>query len=152
MRSERAKGYAVTIVLCLATALPLLGLREKDSFPISTYPMFATPRGEAKLYRLVAVLGEGTVRPIPPELVAGAELLEAKSRITRAARAGAKARRALCERVAAALVTSPDFASASAVELEEARYDALAYFEGIRAPKARKTLTRCAVASERGGP
>jgi hypothetical protein len=138
--------YLSLVLLCGATALPLLGMQKRDSFPISTYPMFARPRGKPTFHRFAAVLEDGAREAVPPELVASAEVLQTKVIITRAVRRGKKAMRRLCEEVVRRLGQEERFATARELQLEEVSFDSIRYFTESPDPIAARVLTRCSVA------
>jgi len=140
---ERIVPYATLLLLCGATALPLLGAQTSDSFPISTYPMFAAHRGQPTFHRLVAVMEDGSRKTVPPELVASAEVLQTKVIITRAVKRGKKAMRRLCNEVAQNISRDAQFATAHTVQIEEVRFDSIRYFTEGTKPVSSKILGAC---------
>lgn len=141
----RILPYLMLFLICGTTALPLLGVQRRDSFPISTYPMFAKQRGQPTFHRLVAVFEDGSREAVPPELVASAEVLQMKVIVTRAVRRGKKAMRLLCQEVALKVSRSERFATTSELQLEEVRFDSIHYFTEAPKPVAAKTLMHCLV-------
>jgi hypothetical protein len=135
-------SYAVAIGVMALTLSPLLP-GSLDSFPLSTYPMFARPRDELTLHALIAVAPDGSEQPIGPELLAGGEVLQAKALIQNSVARGPRAMAELCElalqRIAAGSKPKPGVF----VELVRQRYRPLDYFLGARRPLERHSLQRC---------
>ncbi|MEZ5244212.1 MAG: hypothetical protein R2707_03880 [Acidimicrobiales bacterium] len=88
-------GLAAMVVLS-----PLVRSPQSDTYPLSTYPMFATDRGdEHRIPTVVEVLGDGTTARLSPELIAGTdELVLTAVTVSRAVRDGQVD--ALCAEVA----------------------------------------------------
>jgi hypothetical protein len=126
--SGRAKIVAsiFSIVVIAATLSPLLRKPPYDSFPLSTYPMFASVRKTAWLDVIVGFDAAGTEHRIPPRLVANAEVMQAAETIHLAVRQ----RRApqLCQQVAARVAADPDFAHVVRLEVQRRKFDPLGYF------------------------
>lgn len=76
---------------------------RKDDFPLSTYPMFATRRKDARLYLeyVIATGPAGARRHVPPELVASPEVMQAIVSVHAAVARGDAT--GLCRRVATRL-------------------------------------------------
>ncbi len=131
----------------LATVVaPLCWPAGRDSFPWSSYPMFAHGRADAitRVDRLMAVRADGERRPVPPRLVANDEVLQAAETLRRAIRSGRAGRKALCRQVAARLVEDPAWDDIVHLELVTDKFDAIAYFSGDTAPIAKSRVhVRC---------
>jgi len=100
--ATRIWGSLVSLTLLLAVAYPLL--RDPvygDSFPLSTYPMFAFKRPQARVAMdyVIATGPNDARRHVPPELVANHEVMQALMTIRRAVQSGHAA--TLCAEVAA---------------------------------------------------
>jgi hypothetical protein len=145
---SRVVAFSWGLGLVALTALPVLRLPERDAFPFSTYPMFATPRDKPTL--LVAeVTTEGRESlAIPPQLVANGPVMQAMSTLSRAEQQGPEALHQLCLRIARRVKDAPELAGARRVQIVSARFDPIAYFETGPKPEARRVLERCSV---RGG-
>ena len=95
-------------VILVAVAYPFAWPRHRDSFPISSYPMFSarlvTPT--VKLQYAVGTAADGTRHHLAPELVANDEVLQARAVLARAVAGGSKATRALCEHIASRVATA----------------------------------------------
>ncbi len=132
--AERLRALAVSALLMAAVLWPLGWKADRDSFPLSSYPMFAHNRRSAVLTAVYAVAtdGRGERRYVPPELVANREVLQARAVLDRAVRGGKKGVAALCGEVAGRIAAGQGGAPLSgAVEVQilRGRHDAGLYFE-----------------------
>jgi hypothetical protein len=121
------------------------GVSQRDSFPLSNYPMFSTAQPRPWISVVVARDAEGNQRPIPPPLVANAEVMQAVQTIANAVKRGQA--KSLCERVAARIADEPDWQDAVEVQVQSRQFDPLAYFtqpEG-REPLRVRRRARCRV-------
>ncbi len=126
----RLYAYLVSIVVMGAVAWPLTWKRGEDSFPLSSYPMFARAREDAtiEVQYAVGVTADGQRRSIEPALLGTREVLQARSMIATAVAQGASATKALCQRIAEAAAT----AGSPLVEIRivTGTHDAIAYLTG----------------------
>ena len=149
---ERAWAWVVSIAVLGAVLWPLGWTSGRDSFPLSSYPMFAHGRRSAELRAIYAVAtdGRGERRYVPPELVANREVLQARAVLDRAARGGKRGSALLCGEIAgriAAGAGGDPFAGAAFVQILRGKHDAGVYFDtGVLGSE--KLLARCPV--ERG--
>lgn len=135
-------AYAISIAVIAAVLYPLSFDRRTDSFPLSSYPMFARAQPEPTVVAVYMIaVGDGFRRSVPPELVGTSEVLQAQATIRGALRRGTRAMRALCERVAARVAAAEPFAAASEVRLIKGRFDAIAYLTGDTAGRERVRMT-----------
>lgn len=148
---ERVYAYVVSALVLGAVLWPLTWGATRDSFPLSSYPMFAHNRRSAVLAAVYAVATDaaGERRYVPPELVANREVLQARAVLDRAARGGKKGALLLCREIAGRIAAQHGgrFAGAADVAIVRGRHDASAYFD-TGALGSEKVLARCAV--ERG--
>lgn len=130
-------GLALVAVL----ALPLLLGTRYDSFPLSTYPMFAGERDRVtSIATVVAVDGDTTAR-LSSRLIGGTdEPMLAAETVVHAIRDGAADR--LCREVAARAGADH---TGRILEVVTERYDTVAWFDGVRKPVARTVHARCEV-------
>ncbi|MCY1070302.1 hypothetical protein OV090_36500 [Nannocystis sp. RBIL2] len=138
--------WLVGLVLLGLSLSPMLRPLGYDSFPFSSFPMFAHGRKDAvtTVHRAVAVLPDGTHVALPPRALGSDEVLQADVTLRHAIRRGKKASAALCKAVARRVAADPAHAEAVAVELLTERHDALAYFAGDLTPLAPpKRQARC---------
>ena len=127
----------------LATLSPL-ALNQPDSFPLSTYPMFAKPRGNPELVKLVAVTSTGEQISVPPHLLGTNEVLQAKSQLNQIAHKGNKAKRRYCEGVAARVRQEPNL-HWQELQLQRAHFNPIEYFENAGKPLDLEVLTSCVI-------
>ena len=144
----RLRAYLITTLLAGAVAAPLFGILRSDSFPISTYPMFASARAsEVAISHALAVRTDGERRPLPPSAVANAEVIQAFETVRQALRQGPEATQALCDRIAAGLAHSGGQGGTKRVEIVTDRFDAVSYFKGDTQPLASTVHAQCEVRS-----
>ncbi|WP_434417611.1 hypothetical protein [Nannocystis pusilla] len=144
--TDAAWPWLVGLVLLGLSLSPMLRPLGYDSFPFSSFPMFAHGRKDAvtTVHRAVAVLPDGTTLSLPPRALGSDEVLQADVTLRHAIRRGKKASAALCKAVARRVAADPAHADAVAVELLTERHDALAYFAGDPTPLAPpKRQARC---------
>jgi hypothetical protein len=137
-------GVAVGVAATAAVLSPLASMQD-DSFPISSYPMFARPRGQPTLYTVIARAGDGSERHLAPSWLGSSEVLQAKVLIQRSVERGPEATRALCRSVAERIATAPDANDLRSVEVVRRRYDPVAYFVAGPEPLEQERLERCPV-------
>lgn len=139
-------AYAAGLVLVGAVLWPMFRSPPKDSFPLSTFPMFSHHRpAQMDIDHVVAVNTKRQPRVVPPGMVAGSEVLQTKVAIAHAVRRGRGASLKLCRDVAARLATSDDYADVVFVEVRRDRYDVLGYFSGEPKPLSSRVFARCVV-------
>lgn len=144
---SRITALLLGVGFALAVLEPTLRERPfaEDSFPFSTYPMFARA-----LDKRVIVFAEGLgSEPKPvrlgPELVANDEPMQAQRTLRRAAADGAPALRKLCRRIAERVAAAPELAAIRRVHIVRGEFEPLRYFEAGAAPVERELLQRCRV-------
>jgi hypothetical protein len=146
----RALGLCVGAGATLAVLSPLVEDPNGDSFPISSYPMFARPRGQPTLYAAVARDREGSESRLPPSVVGSSEVLQTKVLIERSVQNGPRAMQDLCNSIADKVAASPDAGRLRSIELVRRRYDPIAYFVSGPSPLEQERLTSCAVPGKKG--
>ena len=142
--AERLGRYAVGVGASLLVLSPLLP-GVKDSFPLSTYPMFARARGELTLQTLSGVRSDGSELPLGPEIVGSDEVLQAKALIADSVARGRAGLAPLCESSATRVASEPALGEVERVEIVQKRFDPLAYFVVSPSPLERNLLWSCAV-------
>ena len=139
------EALLVSLAFVAAALWPALRDPPRDSFPLSTYPMFSTHRKTSWIHVIVGFDEAGGQRRIPPTLVANLEVMQAAETIRQAIRR----RRAddLCREVAVRVAEDPDFSELTRLEVQSRRFDPLTYFasEAGRIPQAIKLRAGCAV-------
>lgn len=140
--------WLVGLILLGLTLSPMARPTTYDSFPFSSFPMFAHGRKDAvtSVHRLVAVLPDESTLALPPRLLGSDEVLQVDATLRHAIRAGKRACSKLCRDVARRVADDPAFAGATFVEFRTERHDALAYFAGDTDPLDKPKLrARCKV-------
>lgn len=145
MTPTRWYGLVVTLVVAVAVAWPLAWHPARgDSFPLSTYPMFAQRRKDARLHLeyVVATGADGRRRHVPPELVASPEVMQAIVAVQRAVGRGEAP--VLCRQVAARLVGRSDYRGFDRVLVIAGDHKAIDYF--VRGDRGvERTLASCMI-------
>jgi hypothetical protein len=135
---------AVGLLALVASAL--LRPAGDDSYPISTYPMFARVIEHPWLTLAEGVDDTGGALRLPPAIVASDEPMQAMRTLRLTAEQGRRALRQLCARIAERVTRSQRFNAVRRVRIVRARFDPLAYFEGKATPEDTQNLTSCRVA------
>jgi len=150
VNATRWYGLVVTLIAALAVAWPLTRHPVAgDSFPLSTYPMFATRRKDARLYLeyVIATGPGGARRHVPPELVASPEVMQAIVSVHAAVARGDAT--GLCRRVATRLAPRAGYRGFDEVQVIAGNHRAIDWFvKGVHGTE--RTLARCPIA--RGAP
>lgn len=152
-RDRRARWLGLCVGLgTMVAVLSPLGSMDADSFPISSYPMFARPRGQPTLYAAIARGAGDRERRVPPHWVGSAEVLQAKVLIQRSVARGREGTRALCRGIAERIAEAPDRGDLRSVEIVRRRYDPIAYFVNGPEPLEQERLERCPVPGSNASP
>ena len=140
-RGFRWRAYLISGLLIVAVGVPLLGV-VGDSFPISTFPMFASARPEeVSIPHAVVIAADGTERLPSPSAVANDEVIQAAETVRQAVRQGPDATDRLCRLVA----ESAAGGTGIRVDVVTERFNAVAYFDGDEEPLERIVHASCAV-------
>lgn len=125
------------MAIVIAVAFPVLGSPFRDSFPLSTYPMFSVARPQQATVNSAvgfdAAGNELTLRPL--DIGGTREVIQAAATISRAISRGETD--ALCREI---LENVPD---ATLIEIVTETYDVVAYFDDDEAPLQRIVHARC---------
>lgn len=140
----RRLATAVSVLAVLAVLSP--ALHERDSYPLSTYPMFSHDRGRvATIDTAVGVHADGTWERLNPNLVAGGiEVIHAAVTVTESVRRGDTP--ALCAEIAARVASSSARRDVVAVEVVSETHDVVTWFDGPDVPLSRTVHATCEVA------
>jgi hypothetical protein len=144
---DQRRALAVCLVVATAVAWPtvswLAGGSPDDSFPLSTYPMFARDRGEVvELSTVVGVDATGDAHRLSPSTIAGTDqVIQAVVAVERAIAGGGATSLALCEEVAGRV----DDADFERVEVVVERYDVIAWSGCRDEPLDRRVIRDCDV-------
>lgn len=145
--AQRRLAYVVLGLVVVAMLGPPLRRPPRDSFPLSTYPMFAHHRGRiSSVATVVGLTANGEVVRLSPELIAGTdEVMIAVETAANAVRRGRDASRHLCDQVASR-VASADRPTITSVRVAVETHDAIDYFSGDRpGPEHVAVHAECAV-------
>lgn len=146
---SRVLAYGFGLGLIAAVASPAFGDPPRDSYPLSTYPMFSQKRRAPVLYFAEGIMADGRRVRLPPDLVANAEVMQAVASVKRAVLGGEESSEQLCSAAAQRVSASPDHAGVVRVELVGASFDPIGYFVNGEEPRERTVHHACAV---RRGP
>jgi hypothetical protein len=143
--SVRWRGYLVGLGAVVLTAIPVFWRAERDSFPFSTYPMFARRLASPTVYFVERVDEEGRARRLTPEQVSGQEVMQSFKTIRRAVRRGPNAVHKLCRAIATRLAKRERRGQFVRLRVVGARFDPISYFTEDTAPEERTIEGGCNV-------
>jgi len=136
----RARGALVAVVLVVGLLPAVL---DRDSFPLSTFPMFSSRRSTVEPVDTAVAVAGAEQWWLSPELIADTdEPIQATGAVSDAIDQGTTAE--LCADIAKR-VADDGPPEATAVEVITARYDAVHWFHGDRTPLGRVVHARCEV-------
>lgn len=147
-RAAAAWPWLFGLVLLALQLSPLTRPASADSFPFSSFPMFAHERKDAITHvdRAIAFFDGAPAVMLPPRVLGTDEVLQAAATLRQAIRRGRKGSARLCEEIAARVAVDPAFPGATEVEVRSERYDAIAYFAGDKVPLGKPVRrARCKV-------
>jgi len=141
----RGRAVALSIVLVGATLAPLVRSPDRDSFPLSTYPMFAARRPVlTTLDFAYGLTAAGERRTLSPRMLGTREVLQAAAMLERAVAGGPKQLIPLCEVIASRVAAEPQLSDVATIRIVEGTYDAVEYL--VRAaPGVEHDRWRCRV-------
>lgn len=117
---------------------------DADSFPLSNYPMFSTPKTtQAQIYHVVGFTPDGRGMPLSPSMLDTDEIMQAYQTVKLAIRGGRA--RSLCEDTAKRVEHSEDFAEVTRLEVRIDVFDAVRYWEGDRSTASSRIIAKCKV-------
>lgn len=135
--------FGLAVVLAVVT--PALRSASQDSYPLSTYPMFARVLSKPRLTVAEGVTATGKTLRLPPEMVANQEPMQAMRTLRLSGNGDRRARKALCDRIASRVAAATAFSEVVEVRIVRARFEPLGYFEGAPEPESTERLIQCAV-------
>lgn len=128
-----------------ATASPLFVAAHRDSYPLSTYPMFARKLDKPRLTFAEGVIKGGPAVRLPPALIANDEPMQALKTLRTAGNTGGRMLAQLCRSIATRVAAAPDYREVRRVRIARARFDPLTYFEAGPVAEEREHLASCRV-------
>jgi len=136
-RAWAAAGLAVVVVGAVPFVL------DRDSFPLSTFPMFAADIDRTQSVDTAVGVGtDGAVIRLTPAEIGGTTVVNQAASVVTTAIVGGRASE-LCATIAGRLAGG---SGPVAVEVVTERYDAVRWFDGDRTPIERVVHARCPVA------
>jgi hypothetical protein len=142
MRERRRAWTAAALVIALTGVVPVA--LDRDSFPLSTFPMFSADIDSTQsIATAVAVRSDGSTVRLVPEVIAGTTIVNQAVTVVADAIASGRADRFCTEIAGRVAAGAPP--RAVAVEVVTETYDAPAWFDGDRQPVARQVHARCEV-------
>jgi len=142
---ERVRGYGVSFALLVAVMAPAFGDPAADSFPLSTYPMFARPKAKTTIAFADGIDDHEHATRLGPELVANGEVMQASHTLHRAIRGGQDRLAQVCARIADGVASDSRLAPVVRIRLAEGQFDSVGYFLGAREPETRTIHLECDV-------
>lgn len=148
MKGSWRRGAAAAVAAAVAGVVlwPAIAHPDRDGFPLSTYPMFSTPRDDvAELSSVVGIDTSGAQRWLDPRLINGTrEVVEAAAVVDAEIGAGEAPR--LCAAVAERVrQRGGDVADLDHLEVVSFSFDAVGWFGGRREPLTRDVHASCPV-------
>jgi hypothetical protein len=142
MRERRRAWTTVVLVVALTCVVPLA--LDRDSFPLSTFPMFSADIDSTQsIATAVGVAADSSTVRLEPEVIAATTIVNQAVTVVADAIASGRADR-LCADIAGR-VRAGGPSDAVAVEVVTEAYDAPEWFDGDRQPVSRKVHARCEV-------
>jgi hypothetical protein len=146
---SRRIAAIVSVGLVGATLEPVVRAPDDDGFPLSTFPMFATPRpAELAMSYAQAVTRDGGLRGLSPDQLGTGEVLQAFAMVQRAVEAGPRASGALCAAIAARVAGDADYRDVIAIRIVTGTHDAVGYL-AHGAVGHEVTRARCEIPGDR---
>ncbi|HEY0191223.1 MAG TPA: hypothetical protein VGC42_08900 [Kofleriaceae bacterium] len=145
MRSRLAAAIVsiglVAVVLAVVVRRP-----EDDGFPLSTFPMFASPRpATLSVGYAQGVTAAGAARALRVRHLGTSEAMQAFAMLQRGVGGKLTDRQALCQAIAARVAADEDYREVVAIRLLWGQHDAVAYLaDGTIGHETERA--RCAVA------
>lgn len=145
----RWPGYVVGLGVVIAAALPAFRPAQHDSFPLSTYPMFARKIDKPQLSFVERIDERRGAHRLDPELVASDEVMQSYRTIKRAVRQGPEAAEALCRTIARRVAKHEQGKREVRLRIVRARFDPVAYFVSDAEPEEREVIASCTAGRKR---
>lgn len=143
-RRSRIGAVAVAVAVVVASIYPMTWPEGRDSFPVSSHPMFSGRRTDADV-RLVVAVGEGPggTETLPTEAVGHRHLTQAVRALNEAVGDGGDRPGRVCEDIAAWVHEHRP--AVERVRIVTARFDGLALLRhGDRTPSVLAEHASCA--------
>lgn len=139
--------WPVTIAVVGLVAHPVFWEPSHDSFPLSSYTMFAEPRSRLEtLPRAILDVPGQESRVLPPEAFGTDNVMQTVTLLWQAVNGGPDAAAELCRKLAVgARDIGADGATESGANVRVllATFDVIEYFAGQAAPRQERTMASC---------
>jgi hypothetical protein len=133
------------VALAVAVAAPLFRDTEQDSYPFSTYPMFARVLSKPRLTYAEGIAESGKKTRLPPSMIGSDEPMQAMRTLKLAANGGRRGLKRLCRAIAERVAKDRGYADLRQVRVARAQFDPVAYFEVGPSPEDEESLVQCPV-------
>ena len=140
---SRVPAYVVGLGVVLAAAWPAFRPAGEDSFPLSTYPMFARVLDKPQVSFVERLDDKRRPHRLSPDQLGSDEVMQAYRTIKRAVRKGPKATEALCRTLAKRVASREQNKREVRLRIVRARFDPVAYFVDEAEPEEREVLATC---------
>ena len=135
----------VSLALVGAVLAPVLRTPDADSFPLSTYPMFASRRPAQQTFvYAIGATATGARRVLDTAHVGTGEVLQAIQVFERTYAGGARELTALCNSIAARVAVDADLADIITIRIVTGTHDAVEYLARGQVGQERDVV-RCPV-------
>jgi len=142
---RRFQSHVFGTLLLALTLSPAFRSFTDDSYPFSTYPMFARSRSTVCVSHVRGIDATGTSRSLPPPLIVNEEITQAQQIVRAAVWRGERALVELCEAIAGRVAASPEFGAVAHVEIVTSCYEPVAYFTRGPEPLSSERHAGCEV-------
>ncbi len=142
---SRFPAYVIGLGVVVATAWPAFKSAQLDSFPLSTYPMFARVIDKPRISFVERLDEDEEAQRLSPELLGSDEVMQTYRTVKNAVRKGPKAARALCRSFAARIAKRENNAEDVRLRIVRARFDPVPYFVENAEPDEREIIAECSV-------
>jgi hypothetical protein len=146
---ERVWAYSVSFALLVAVMVPAFGDPAADSYPLSTYPMFARPKAKTSIAFAEGIDDQEHATRLAPDLVANGEVMQASHTLHRAIRGGPERLANVCARIARSVASDSRLSSVVRIRLAEGQFDSVGYFLGASEPETLTIHLECDVLKHR---
>jgi len=139
MGQRRRAWLVVAAVVGVLGVVPVM--LDRDSYPISTYPMFSHRRTTTETVDTAILVADGRVRRLTPSTIAATdEVILAAATVSNAIAAGTA--QVLCAEIAARVDDSGE------IQVVTEQYDSVRWYEGDKTPLMRVVHASCEATGE----
>jgi hypothetical protein len=142
---RRFLSYVFGALLMGLTLSPAFRPFTDDSYPLSTYPMFAQERSTICLSHVQGLEAGGVSRALPPPMVANEEITQAQQIVRAAVSSGGRALLDLCDAIARRVAARDEFSAVERIDIVTSCYEPTAYFTRGSEPSSTKPRAACEV-------